>query len=390
MIKTIAISIIILSIFFSWLYAFIIVLGLRKKNRNTTLPHYPEVSIFIPLRNIDDGLEENITSIFNLDYPCYDIHFAVDTMDDPCIDTLVRVRARFPHIRSYVIAAGHSVTGNPKINKLAQMERTSDAALFWVIDSDVRVSPNTLKNLVAEYVYNDSKMTFSPIRCMGAKTFGSVMEMCYVNFFLSGSVLAAWKLLRKRIVVGKSLLIERNTLEKFGGFAYFSDVLSEDYWLGETFAQSGFNVRCADVWVDNIKETSTIKTYIGRMTRWAKLRFNLNSQVYLSEILLNPVALAILFLPALESCAATVAIAAIIMRIAAEYTVFFSLNKKEARRIPLVLCIAPAVIIKDLLLLIVYFAPFFSRSVVWRGGSIKIGRHTLIGFNAENLLYDGA
>ena len=42
------------------------------------------------------------------------------------------------------------------------------------------------------------------------------------------------------MIVGKSLLIERKTLDQFGGFAYFTDVLAEDHWLGETFCPERF------------------------------------------------------------------------------------------------------------------------------------------------------
>jgi hypothetical protein len=47
---------------------------------------------------------------------------------------------------------------------------------------------------------------------------------------------------------------------------------------------------------------------------------------------------------------------------------------------------------KDLLLLAVYFMPFFSRQVEWRGGRIAIGRNTLIHIpaNMDDLVYEGA
>ena len=61
------------------------------------------------MRNLDDGLEENLASVFSLDYPNYDVYFAVDSMDDPCMGALERVRSRFPEVRSVVVAAGHSL-----------------------------------------------------------------------------------------------------------------------------------------------------------------------------------------------------------------------------------------------------------------------------------------
>ena len=85
------------------------------------------------LRNLDDGLEENLRSIFLIDYPNYDVFFAVDGMEDPCIATIERVRSRFHEIPSAIVPAGYSQTHNPKVVKLARLERLSDAKLFWLL-----------------------------------------------------------------------------------------------------------------------------------------------------------------------------------------------------------------------------------------------------------------
>jgi len=146
-----------------------------------------------------------------------------------------RLRARFPGIKTAIIQVDQSPAHNPKVNKLARLEEQSDAPLIWVLDSDVRVGPQTLRALVGEHLNRGANMVFSPIRCQGARTFGSIIEMCYVNFFMSGSILTAWKLFHQRVIVGKSLLIERKALDAVAGFMYFADVLAEDYWLGETF-----------------------------------------------------------------------------------------------------------------------------------------------------------
>ena len=97
MITTIAIAVIAVSMGFSCLYAALIILHRRgNHHRDRELPDYPKVSIFLTLRNLDDGLEENLASVFSIDYPNYDVYFAVDTMEDPCMGALERVRARSP------------------------------------------------------------------------------------------------------------------------------------------------------------------------------------------------------------------------------------------------------------------------------------------------------
>jgi ceramide glucosyltransferase len=387
--STLAALVIALSLCMSVLYAALIIAHRRRiPFHNENLPHIPKVSIMLTLRNLDDGLEENVASIFQSDYPDYDVYFAVDDMEDPCIKTVESVRTRFQKIRSVVVATGHSYTHNPKVNKLSRLERLSGATLFWILDSDVRVAPQTLRSLVSEYFKHDAKIVFSPIRCRGAKTMGSSIETSYVDYYMSGSILFAWNLLRRRVIVGKSLLIERKALDRVGGFARFADVLAEDYWLGEIFAENGFAVRCNYTWVDNIKERSTIKNYFDRMNRWAKLRFNLKRPVYLLEIFLNPVAVVIFLSPFVKMNALPLLSAVLFVRIFLEYMVFFAISDFDRKRLKAILSVAPAAIFKDLIMLIVYFIPFFSHTVRWRGGTIQIGKKTRITFNRENILYD--
>lgn len=378
MISTIALVIIGLSFGFNCLFAALIVLHRRRiAPGDAPLPRFPKVSIFLTLRNLDDGLEENLASVLSTDYPDFNVLFAIDGLQDPCVPVLERVRAKFPDVKSKVVATGHAAAGNPKIAKLALLEKQSGAALYWVLDSDVRVVPQTLAALVAGHLTHDARLVFSPIRCCGGRTFGSMLEMSHINFFLSGSALTAWRFFGARVVVGKSLLIDRQALARFGGFAFFSDVLAEDHWLGESFHRSGFRVGCNYTWVDNIKESTTVKNFWGRMERWAKIRFNLKPGVYLLELLFNPLALTLLSIPLLKGAVFLVAPAVVLMRILLEYVVFFSVNDSD-RRPAAVFAVAPAAVLKDLIMFIVYFIPFFSHSVIWRGGRIRIGKETRI------------
>ena len=191
------------------------------------------------------------------------------------------------------MATGHPPFENPKVHKLARLESKSRGSLFWATDSNVRVAPDTLRRLVDEHLAHDAKVVFSPIRGSSSRTFGSLMENAGLNFFTSGSVIAAWFLGRQAIIVGKSMLVEREALETFGGFGYFKDYLAEDFLLGEAFAKSGFRVSTNCTWVTNVSQTATLKSFFKRLSRWAKLRYHLRRPVYLSEILLNPIVIAL-------------------------------------------------------------------------------------------------
>jgi ceramide glucosyltransferase len=352
----------------------------------------PFVSLLKPVKNIDDDMAANLDSFYRLDYPAYEVLFAVDDLRDPCVPLLKDLQARYPGVRTSIVATGHPPFENPKIHKLARLESKSRGALFWATDSNVRVEPDTLRRLVDEYLAHDAKVVFSPIRGTAGLSFASQMENAGLNSFTSGSIIASWFFGRRPLIVGKSVLIEREALETFGGFAYFKNYLAEDFLIGEAFRKGGYRVSTNCTWVTSVSRTATVKGVFKRLSRWAKLRYRLKTPVYLLEVLLNPIAVALAGWTAFGRRGWVVLGAAAAVKIGLEYVNFIAVNTEDRRRLRNHLLFPAAVVAKDLLLLAVYFMPFFSRQVEWRGGRIAIGRNTLIHIpaNVDDLVYEGA
>src|SRR5260370_13081348 len=60
----------------------------------------PPVSILKPVHGLEAQLKENIESFFRQDYPNYEILFAADRADDPALEVVRGICARYPPIRS--------------------------------------------------------------------------------------------------------------------------------------------------------------------------------------------------------------------------------------------------------------------------------------------------
>ncbi len=387
-------SIIILFVSFTAISTYTFYTIKYRKGDGSTESHledFPTVSILEPVRNIDDDVEQNLESLFLLDYPHFEILFGVDTNNDPIIQIIDKLRTKYPGIICRIIVTGHSSEENPKVYKLALMESAAVGELFWICDSNIRVEKDTLRRLVSEYLTSHSKIIFSPIRATGSDSFGSIIENSYFNLFLSGSVITAWILFKKQIVVGKSILVEKETLNYFGGFAYFKDYLAEDFMMGETYTESKFAISTNCTWVTNFSRNTSVKDFYYRMERWAKLRYRLKLHFYLLEIILNPIILALFFSVWIGGTKGFIVFASSLMlKISLEYANFLFLNPEDRKKFRVLLLLPFAILVKDLILFVVYFAPFFSSSVNWRGGKISIGKNTLISLSQESLLYYGA
>jgi ceramide glucosyltransferase len=334
---------------------------------------FPKVSILKPVKFMDDGMARNIESFYQLDYPDYEIIFCFDGFNEEIHKLIEKFKAKHPKVVTKIVQAGFEKKMNPKIQMLEVMVKEAVGELYWVSDSNIRVEKETLKMLAHEYVTKGSKIVFSPIRGTGSRTIGSIIENSYLNFFVSGSIISAWKIAGRQIIVGKSMLIEKATLEAMGGFASFREYLAEDYIMGLTYTGKGIHISTNFTWAINFNSHSTISTFFSRMTRWAKLRFHIDRFFYIMELLVNPIALALLSTLFIGGDGVKLVIFAAAVKIAAEYLVLVTVNWKDARRLWIFAAYPFCVVLKDILMLFIYLAPFFSSTVNWRGWKIRIG-----------------
>src|SRR5271167_3582106 len=68
-----------------------------RRGRGRGLPEYtPPVTIFKPLKGLDEELEANLRSFFRLDYPTFQLLFCVADADDPAIEVVKKLQSEFP------------------------------------------------------------------------------------------------------------------------------------------------------------------------------------------------------------------------------------------------------------------------------------------------------
>ena len=119
---------------------------------------YPEftpfVTVFMPLRGVDDGLRENIAAIFAQDYPSFEIIFVVDRVDDPALSLVAEARRSFAGAVGPVmqfLIAGRAIDQGQKVHNLifAVNHAHPKSEVFAFADSDARPQGEWLRSLVA-------------------------------------------------------------------------------------------------------------------------------------------------------------------------------------------------------------------------------------------------
>ena len=111
----------------------------------------PPVTLFKPLHGAEPNLEAHLETFFQQDYPAYEIIFGARVSSDPGMQAARRVAQRYPRVPVKFVLTGEPWHVNAKVSTLELMERSAAHDIFIVSDSDVRVSPDYIREVVMPF-----------------------------------------------------------------------------------------------------------------------------------------------------------------------------------------------------------------------------------------------
>lgn len=126
----------------------------RKETAEPSSTFTPFLSIIAPCRGLDQGLRENVASLFRQRYPAYELIFVTDRADDPClgvIQEVISAEAGREGTPARVVIAGDAIDGGQKVHNLrvavTKVDSRSEVLVF--VDTDARPHSDWLQSLVA-------------------------------------------------------------------------------------------------------------------------------------------------------------------------------------------------------------------------------------------------
>ena len=248
--------------------------------------HTPPVSIFKPLKGLDEGLEDSLRSFFRLDYPCYQLLFCVADLDDPAIEVVQKLMGEFPDRDTHLVIGCPAFGLNPKVESLAAMDHHRKYDVILISDSNVRVRPSYLRETACYLSDPGVGLVSNIFTGVGEVQPGAVMENLHLNGFIAAGVAAA-AVVRATCVVGKSMLLPVKTLQAIGGFAAVRNVLAEDQVIGMRVRQAGYSIRLSHHVVENVNSRRNLKWFLNRHSRWYKIRRRLAFPAFAVEPVAN-------------------------------------------------------------------------------------------------------
>ncbi|MEW6107786.1 MAG: ceramide glucosyltransferase [Nitrospirota bacterium] len=336
--------------------------------------NFPPVSILKPLKGLDDGLFDNLESFCNLDYPQYEIIFALQNRNDPAYKVVKKIKEKYPS-RDISIVVEYCDEGlNPKINNLIPAYKKAGYDLILISDSNVRVEKDYLTSIARHMEDQSVGLVSNLIRGVSGRSVGAVLENLHLNSFIVGSVCFLDRYLKMPCVVGKSMLMRKADLEAIGGFRSVKDFLAEDYIIGERIHRLGKRVVLSGHLINNVNEYWGVKRFVNRHTRWGKLRWQIGGAKYLSELAGNAVFMSLIPMALLPISKVSLVLAATVSSLKIAHDIYIG-HKLRSDMNPLLYLLSP---VKDIIIGFIWFVPILSNTVAWRGNRYVIGKDSVL------------
>jgi ceramide glucosyltransferase len=351
-----------------WVYC---ILAIAAALKHARLPEHREfktpvaISILKPLAGLDDGLEENLRSFFEQDYPIFELLFAVRHEDDPAVSVVRRLISEYPSVSARLLLTGEPPYAHAKVYSLQCMLDESRYGLIAMSDSDVRVKLDFCRSLAAEFSDLNLGLVTCPYRAVSGEAIWSRLEALGMNTDFHAGLFTAVMMEGTKFAVGPTIVARKSVLLALGGLERVKDYLAEDYMLGRIAAELGFVVRISPYVIEHrIGSEGMVKNFSHRL-RWARSTRRSRPWGYVGQFFTHslPVSLATALI-CHELWAYLVVTVA--LRAVSAWTVSRGILRA---RIPWLL-----LPLQDLLGFAFWVAGFFGNSIHWRGQRYILNR----------------
>ena len=226
--------------------------GLRKRREaREATDFFPPVSVLKPLHGTEEGMERNIASFFEQDYPEFELLFCARHENDEGLQVARKVGARYPHVNARYVTCGEPTPAfhNAKVFSLAKMDSVAKHDLFITSDADVRVRKDYLRRMVQNL--RDPKMGLASCVYLGktnrgtAAGFSSQLDAVGKSVEMTSGVLVADMIEGTKFALGASMAVRRQSFQDAGGFEDLGKFYADDFVLGNRLAAKGIGVQMA-------------------------------------------------------------------------------------------------------------------------------------------------
>jgi ceramide glucosyltransferase len=242
----------------------------RRRSRKTDQDFCPPVSLLKPLHGAEPDLEAHISSFFEQDYPNYEILFCARNANDAGLKIARRVAARYPWIATKFLTTGENTYVNAKASSMERMASAASNDIFVISDSDVRVTPDYIREVVAPFVNEKVGAVTCLYRGVAKEGFWAKLEAAGMSIEMTSGVVVANMMEGMKFMLGPTMAVRRSCVQEIGGFAFLGPYCADDFVLGSQIAANGHEVVLSDHVIDHVVLNRSFSDSIKHQIRWMK------------------------------------------------------------------------------------------------------------------------
>jgi ceramide glucosyltransferase len=261
-------------LFTSSVFSALVLAGVRRfisRRRNAErAPSLPAVSLFKPLHGTEPDLESHLATFFEQDYPEYEILFGARVASDEGLRAARQIAARYPNIPVKFVLTGEPWHINAKVCTLELMEKAAAHNVFVISDSDVRVAPEYLREVVAPFADERVGAVTCLYRGVAEQGLWAKLEAAGMSIEMAAGVLVADLMEGMQFTLGPTMAARRSCVREIGGFETLGAYCADDFVLGNAIAANGHTVVLSTHVIDHLVLNSDFVDSQKHQIRWMK------------------------------------------------------------------------------------------------------------------------
>ncbi|HZU45382.1 MAG TPA: bacteriohopanetetrol glucosamine biosynthesis glycosyltransferase HpnI [Terriglobales bacterium] len=231
---------------------------------------FPPISILKPVHGVEERLEQNLESFFRQDYPNFEIVFGARSADNEALLVVEKLRRKYPQVAVKIVLSGEPVWPNAKVYSLEKMIAQSAHDFIVISDSDIWVSKDAMRNIVAPLLDNHVGLVTCIYRGVPSHDFGSGLEALGMSIEMTSGVVVADMLEGMKFALGAIMATRKDVLPAIGGISATKEYYSDDFVLGNLIAAAGYKVVLSHQIVGHVLVPRSLGKTMADQLRWMK------------------------------------------------------------------------------------------------------------------------
>ena len=247
--------------------------GLRRRREQSAPADFlPPLSVLKPLHGTEPGMEHNLETFFEQDYPDFELLFCARQESDAGLQLAREVGKRYPNVDAKYVTCGEPMPKfhNAKVYSLAKLDSVARNDNYITSDADVRVTPNYLQRMVQ--TLKDPHVGLASCVYIGTAHenagFASQLDAVGKSVEMTSGVLVADMIEGTKFALGATMAVRRKSFQAVGGFDELGQFYADDFVLGNRLAAQGTGVLLATHVIRLMVQDSPFWLSFRNQLRW--------------------------------------------------------------------------------------------------------------------------